>query len=253
MINTHHAAEQYGNLFPNSEYRQRPLNFRHETTLLDTAGGIDNIRDWLPTEESFIVYNGDILTDLPLQQAAQVHNESGNLVTLVLRSDGDNCNVAFDPLTGKVNDMRNALGTNATELYQFTGIYFVSPTFLNYLSPGKIESVVEPFLKSITAEQGVGGVVVDDGHWSDLGDQPSYLGALKLMANNDFPRFGLQDNKCRIHPSATIASSASIDSLSTIGPEATIGNEAIITESVVWPYANVSNKSILAKQIVLPH
>jgi NDP-sugar pyrophosphorylase family protein len=38
--------------------------------------------------EQTIVYNGDILTDLPLAPAIAAHRDSDNLVTLVLRSDG---------------------------------------------------------------------------------------------------------------------------------------------------------------------
>lgn len=252
IINTHHAAERYQQLFPNNTYRDCQLEFRYEPTLLDTAGGIDNIRDWLPAAESFIVYNGDILTDLPLEDAAIVHLESGNLVTLVLRSQGQNRNVAYDPTTGRVNDMRNALGTNSTSLYQFTGIYLVSPEFLAYLNPGKIESVVEPFLKAIINEQGVGGVIIDEGYWSDLGDHQSYLGALHLLAKEEFPMFGLHRNKCRIHPTANISPSASVDHLSSIGAQSVIGDQVTITESVVWPHAQISSGATVTQQVILP-
>ncbi len=72
-INTHHCPDAYRDAFPDHKYRDRPVYFRHEPVLLDTAGGIDNLRDWLPTEESFIVYNGDLLTDLPIRAALELH------------------------------------------------------------------------------------------------------------------------------------------------------------------------------------
>ena len=83
MINTHHAAHRYNEHFPSRNYRGKELTFRHEEILLDTAGGLDNIRDWLPDSESIIVYNGDILSDLPLSDALEQHSGSGDLVTLV--------------------------------------------------------------------------------------------------------------------------------------------------------------------------
>jgi len=80
MVNTHHCPSAYDDAFPDGKYGDASLSFRHEPVLLDTAGGIDNIRDWLGKEEPFLVYNGDILTNLPLQKAWESHQESGNSV-----------------------------------------------------------------------------------------------------------------------------------------------------------------------------
>ena len=251
MVNTHHAAEKYGESFPEKSYRDCSIDFRHEETLLDTAGGLDNIRDWLPKDEPFVVYNGDILTDLPLSKAVENHRLSGNLVTLILRSGGGN--VAFDTATGKVTDMRNALGTNADTLFQFTGIYLVSPRFLPYLKPGKIETVVMPFLKAIQNERKIGGVVIDEGHWSDLGDVPSYLSALELLADKKFPAFGTHPGKCRIHETASIHPTANIDDISSIGAGALIGETVEISNSVVWPRAKVEAGTKIDGKVVLPH
>ena len=252
LINTHHAAEKYGEAFPGQVYRDCPLELRHEPQLLDTAGGLDNIRNWIPADESFFVYNGDILTDLPLAPAVEAHISSGDLVTLILRSGGQNANVAWDPETRRITDMRNALGTNATELFQFTGIYLVSPEFLSFLTPGKIESVVIPFLRAIEDGQRIGGVVVDEGHWSDLGDPESYLSALDLLSGGSFPSFGLTPEKTRIHPDATIASSAKVDNLSSVGAGAVVGENARVSRSVVWERAVVPDGERVAGEVVLP-
>jgi len=252
MVNTHHAAHKYQELFHDQTYRERPIDFRHESVLLDTAGGLDDIRDRLPKDRPFLVYNGDILTDLPLAPAVEFHQQSGNLVTLILRSGGANANVAFDSETGKVTDMRNALETNSNQLYQFTGIYLVSPRFLAYLKPGKVESIVMPFLKAIKNEHKVGGIVIDQGHWSDLGDVPSYLGALGLMATQGFPSFGLHPNKCRIHSSAKIDPSAEIDEYSTVGEGARIEAGSKLYKSCIWPTASVAQGRQVLNEVVIP-
>ena len=82
VVNTHHCAEAYTEHFPDSSYNAAPITFRHEPVLLETGGGIDNVADLLGGD-TFVVYNGDILTDLPLQEAFDAHATSGNLVTLV--------------------------------------------------------------------------------------------------------------------------------------------------------------------------
>jgi mannose-1-phosphate guanylyltransferase len=235
-VNTHHCPECYDNSFPDGKYEGRPLLFRHEPTLLDTAGGIDNLRDWLPADEPFLVYNGDILTDLPLRPALEQHLRSGDAVSLILRSKGDELRVGFDPETSKVVDMRGVLAPEWPLRCQFTGIYLVSPAFLNYLTPGKIESVVLPLLKAIQDGRKVGGIVIDEGAWSDLGERDAYLDALHVEAA--FPRYA-ESAPGRISPEATIAASAGIDSYSTVGAGAVVGADCVLEESVIWPGAVV--------------
>ena len=70
-----------------------PLLFRHEPILLDTAGGLKNIEDLLDEDEAILCYNGDVMTDLPLQRLLEVHEQKRPEVTLALRSSGPLLNV----------------------------------------------------------------------------------------------------------------------------------------------------------------
>ncbi len=247
-VNTHHCPEAYAKAFPHGGYRGRPLLFRHEPVLLDTAGGIDNLRDWLPRDESFIVYNGDILTDLPLRPAMEAHLRSGDAVTMVLRSHGDELRVGFDHATGKVVDLRGVLVPDWPHRYQFTGIYLVSPRFLRFLKPGGIESVVLPMLESIREGERIGGVVIDEGEWSDLGERNAYLAALALPGKG-FPRYR-SEPVGRISGEAEIEPGVRIDAISTVGPGAHIGQGSVIRESVIWADGRVSPGSILDRVVV---
>ncbi len=238
-VNTHHCAEAYAEAYPESRYRGRPILFRHEPVLLDTAGGIDNLRDWLPSEESFIVYNGDILTDLPLGPALAAHQSRRDLVTMILRSEGAERRVGFDEASGRVVDLRGLLAPDWPHRYQFTGIYLVSPAFLDWLRPGQIESVILPMVEAIRAGERIGGVVIDEGVWSDLGDRQSYLEALKILASG-FPRGEKSARPCpRLSSEAEIAEGVEIDAFSSIGPGARVGEGASLKASVLWPGAIV--------------
>lgn len=249
-INTHHCPGAYDTAFPRSIYRERPLLFRHESVLLDTAGGIDNLRDWLPTDEPFLVYNGDILTDLPLASAVAQHRASGDLVTMILRSHGDELRVGFDPERQAVVDLRCVLAPDWPLRFQFTGIYVVSPAFLDHLVPGKVESVVLPMLEVIRKGGRIGGIVIDDGKWSDLGERESYLASLPLLAGG-FPRHAeAGKGRVRIAPSARIDPSAEIDGLSSVGAGALIEAGVRLRESVIWPGGIVEAGADLHRVIV---
>jgi NDP-sugar pyrophosphorylase family protein len=63
-INTHHLAEKFSSVFPSNEYHGAQLELVFEQNLLETGGGMKNLEQRM-SEEVFIVYSGDILTDLP--------------------------------------------------------------------------------------------------------------------------------------------------------------------------------------------
>src|SRR3954467_6945214 len=50
VVNTHWLPEVYPRLFPEAQYPGRPIVFRHEPQILETAGGIKNVEDLLGSE-----------------------------------------------------------------------------------------------------------------------------------------------------------------------------------------------------------
>lgn len=175
IINTHHAAEVYEEKFPEKTWRNCPIELVHEPVLLDTGGGLKNIEPLLGAEdENILVYNGDILSSLNLGELVARHCASGASATLLLRTNAGG-NVNFDDATGSICDMRDRLGNPGTRRCGFTGIYVVSRRFFDEIPVGKIESVVEAFLRVIARGNGeIRGVIDDSGEWRDLGTLEEY-------------------------------------------------------------------------------
>ncbi len=187
IVNTHHCPEAYTRMFPDCRWRGIPIAFRHEPVLLDTAGGLKNIEDLLEGDEAILVYNGDIMTDLPLSRLLAAHAGQGREVTLALRSSGPVPNVDLDA-GGSVCDMRRILGRPGVRNCQFTGIYAVEKRFLNRLRPGCIESVVPVFAGMIREKPGtVGAVVIDEGFWHDIGYPDAYEGICRTFIKSRQP------------------------------------------------------------------
>ena len=234
VVNTHHLPEAYARTFPDARYRGAPIAFRHESPVrLETAGGIANVRDLLG-DAPFLVYNGDILTNLPLAPLLEEHESSGNLVTLVLRRAGPALHIAWDPATRRVTDIRNRLGTGNPGAYLFTGIYACSPAIHDWLTPGKAESVIPIFLRMIEQGAKLGAVVIDDGFWWDLGSRAAYLEAHRALA-----AMGLAPAPA-VHPAAQVAAGAVLRGLNVIGQGAVIEAGAELEDCVVWPEAVVA-------------
>lgn len=174
IINTHHCPEKYAEVFPDNNWQGIPITFRYEPVLLDTAGGIKNIEDLIAQDERILVYNGDIITNLPIAPLIDRHFELQTQVTLALRSHGPLLNVNIDS-HDFICDMRDSLNYPGVQRCLFAGIYVVETNFLQQLTAGKIESIVLPLIESIQRNpRSVGGIVIDEGFWYDLGTIEGY-------------------------------------------------------------------------------
>lgn len=182
IINTHYFAEAYHKAFPDRQWRGIPIIFRYEPELLDTAGGIKNIEDLIDGDEAILIYNGDTITNLPLDNLIKAHYAKGKEVTLALRSSGPLLNVNLNA-QGEICDLRHTLGDSGVRSCLFTGIYIVEKTFLRRLAAGRKESIVPVLIAMIRKELGsVAGVIIDEGKWYDIGSVAEYEKINALLA-----------------------------------------------------------------------
>jgi mannose-1-phosphate guanylyltransferase len=174
IVNTHHYAEMYHQLFPKKCWRGIQIIFRYEPILLDTAGGLKNIEDLLDTNETILVYNGDVIANMPLRPLIETHHRKQKEVTLALRSNGTPLNVNMDD-RGEICDLRHILGNPGVRSCLFTGIYIVEKRFLCRLKAGLKESVIPVFIDMIREKSGsVAGMLIDEGQWHDIGSITAY-------------------------------------------------------------------------------
>jgi mannose-1-phosphate guanylyltransferase len=174
IVNTHHCPEVYLEKFPDGQYRNVPITFRHEPVLLDTAGGFKNIEDLIRAEETILCYNGDIIADFPLQDLLRFHDRNQPEATLILRSHGPLLNVNVND-RGEVCDIRHSLHNPGVRSCLFTGIYAIETSMLTHIEAGRIESIISIFLQRIKEKPGsIMGIVLDDGNWQDIGSLAIY-------------------------------------------------------------------------------
>ena len=160
IVNTHHCPRAFDRAFPERSWRGWPILFRHEPVLLDTAGGLKNIEDLLDEDETLLVYNGDIISDLPLGRLLDAHR---------LREKGGHPCPA-EPGTRHERRRRcrrrrlrhpGSPRESRRPALLLHGIYVVEKRFLGRLTPGKPESVVPVFVEMIREAPGSVGSVRD--------------------------------------------------------------------------------------------
>jgi NDP-sugar pyrophosphorylase family protein len=228
-INTHHLPEAWSGFGAENE-----LTLFHEPVLLETGGGLKNIAAWMGND-AVLVHNGDIFSTLPLAKLIAAHKASGLPVTLALRSEGVAQHIALDPSGTRVTDIRMLLG-KAEGTHLFTGIYCVSPAFLDLIPAAEKISVIPAFLELAKSGR-LGAIVLDEGVWLDLGDRESYLQAHREL-----------DLAPAIHPQAVVT--GAVIERSVVGPGAVVASGAVVRDSVIWPGGRVSANAVLDRCIV---
>ncbi|MEM9445103.1 MAG: sugar phosphate nucleotidyltransferase [Verrucomicrobiota bacterium] len=174
IINTHHLHHIYDQTFPEREWKGIPLIFRHEhPEILDTGGGVRNIIDLVQEDENLIVYNGDIMTNLPIEKLLHHHFMKSSEVTLALRSKNGPLHVNTDE-NGQIVDIRHELKRPSARDCLFASIYVVQTSFLNRIPPNTKISVISTFLDMLRKKESINSLLIDEGHWSDIGTHDEF-------------------------------------------------------------------------------
>jgi len=231
-INTHHLPEAWEATFPEKNYRGASLTFFHEPVLLETGGGIKNIARWI-NNDPILVYNGDVVTNLPIDRLITRHMASNNTATLAIQDHGPALHLATDG--SQVTDIREMVnGQSGT--HQFTGIYTIDPEILDLIPADKKISIIPAFLELIRRKELGAYLVKGEPRWLDLGTRETYLAAHA-------------DSPAQISPYATIDPGAVIEN-SWIAADCQIEAGAVVKNSLLWPQTKVLRDAELTNCIV---
>jgi NDP-sugar pyrophosphorylase family protein len=250
VINTHHRPEAFRDFFSGGSYRGHPVQLVHEEEVLGTGGGIKNIEDLLG-REPFVVYSGDILTDIDLARLIAEHESAANDVTLALRETHLGKDIAIE---GKrVVDLESRFGQPGR--YDFAGISVWTPAIFERLPAGESVSFI-PYVAEWIGQGGrVGGVVLNEGKWFNIGSRREYLAVHRRVATENWKPAYLPESDwpVQIAPDARIDSTARLSGFYSIGAGCFIGAEATIEDTILWPGAQIASRSYLRNCIVRSH
>jgi len=247
IVNTHRQPETFASVFPENNYRGLPIAFVNESVLLETGGGIKNVEAQLG-RDPFITYSGDILTDLPIERLMRQHHDLKNDVTLALRQTGLGSEIALRE--DRVIDIGNRHGITGD--YDFANIAIWNASIFKRLPPGQKISFI-PVLADWISEGGkIGGVVIEEGRWFNIGSRAEYLEVHRTISRGDWrPIFVKEPGWPRaVHPAAVVDRTARIRGWSVVGKDCRVGAEAILEDTILWPGAQIASRSELICCIV---
>ena len=246
VINTHRLPEKFAETFPDSRYLGIDLTFVNEPVLLETGGGIKNIEAQLGPDP-FITYSGDVLTDVSLQPLIEEHFKRGNDVTLALRETGLSSAIAFRD--GRIVDISNRYGIPGQ--FDFANIAIWNRAIFDRLPAAKKISFI-PVLGDWVGHGGkIGGVVLDNGKWFNLGSRAEYFDVHRAILNGWRPAYVKgSDWTVPVHPSAAVDPTATIRGCSVVGRDCRVAAGALLEDTIVWPGSQIASKAELFGCIV---
>jgi NDP-sugar pyrophosphorylase family protein len=247
IVNTHKRAELFENFFRDNEYEDHSLRVIHEPDLLETGGGIKNAERYLGSDP-FLTYSGDILTDITLQPLIDEHFRRGNDVTLALRETGLASEVALRD--HRVVDIANRYGTTGNLDFANVAVWN-SNVFQQIPARQKISFI--PILADWIGKGGkIGGLVMNDGKWFNIGSRAEYLEVHRTILREHWAPHYIKVGEWpeRTAKSAIVDPSAQLRGCSVVGENCHVGAGAVLEDTILWPGAQIASKSQLHGCIV---
>jgi mannose-1-phosphate guanylyltransferase len=219
IVNAHHHHQQIVDYLREESSIGLHIEVKVEPEILGTGGGIKNSEGFWD-KEPFLVINSDILTDIDLAAVYQVHQTSGDLVTLVLHDCEPYNQVQVDD-QWKITDIAKV---NMPGRYAFTGIHVIDPEVLSHIAQGVFSDVIECYRELIRLGKPVRACLVTGHYWRDIGSIPSYLEVNRELAGNSFV----------IGPGCSIDSSVKLMDWGVIGENSLLEKNVELQRSVLW-------------------
>jgi mannose-1-phosphate guanylyltransferase len=246
FINTHRLPEKFTEAFPKNRYRELEINFVHEPILLETGGGIKNIEAEL-SGEPFITYSGDLLTDIRLQPLIDEHFARGNDVTLALRKTQFAPSIALRD--HRIVDISNRYGIPGE--FDFANIAVWNSTVFARIPPEEKISFISILSDWIVAGGKIGGVVLEEGEWFNLGSRAEYFEVHRVILNRWRPAYVKgTDWTAPIHPTAVVDPTAQLRGCSVVGKGCRVGAGVALEDTILWPGAQIASNAELIRCIV---
>lgn len=147
------------------------IEYIHEASPLGTAGPLGNIEGLTDT---FLVMNGDILTDLDYRKLAESHRAGGSIMTIATYKR--TVKIDFGVLDIVDGHVSAYIEKPTLDYVVSMGIYMMEPAVRNHLKPGEYLDLPD-LVRLILASGERVRAYPFDGRWLDIGRQEDFMEA----------------------------------------------------------------------------
>jgi mannose-1-phosphate guanylyltransferase len=243
VLTTSHLASAFDAVADGARRRGMDVTVTHESEPLGTGGALKHARAAVG-DETFLVFNADVLTTADLAGLVDYHRKRSAEATMLLTPVADPSRYGVVPTgdDGRVLSFiekppRDEAVTNEIN----AGVYVMEPAVLDRIPEGRAVSAELELFPPLVAD-GRLFAIATDAYWIDIGTPQSYL-----QANLDvIERAG---GKSLVADGAAIDPSARVDR-SCVGAGGVIEAGAQVERSVLLPRARIERDAVVRDSIV---
>jgi mannose-1-phosphate guanylyltransferase len=238
--------EPFATAFPGGTHGDVRVHYAVEPEPLDTAGAIAFAARSVGVDDTFVVANGDIVTDLDVATLVDVHRRCAYRATIHLTPVDDPSAFGVAELDDRGSVQRfvekPAPGDTESNLIN-GGTSVLEASVLDLIEPGCRVSVERDTFPRLVADGTLGGLPTDD-YWIDAGVPETYLRAnLDLISG------------VRGSPLPSTASTARVSSdakvvRTVVDADVEIAGGARVSDSVLLPGAVIESGAVVRSSIV---
>ena len=230
------------------------LSFVTESAPMGTGGAYKHACNSL--RETTIVLNGDILTDVRLNEIIEFHREKKAEATIALTEveNPTGYGLVETDESGRVLRFREKPKpeefADLTNKNINTGIYILEPSVLDIIPKGENASFeYNVFPDLLNHQKPFYGFVLSGSYWRDIGTPKSYLEAHHDFFNGKIKNFKVENKSDQ----SEISHTAAVDKNSIIAEDCIIKPNARITNSVIGAGVHIEEKSVIENSVIWAH
>ena len=181
IINVHHFADMIVDFVQKKEHFGIRIEFSHEREEpLDTGGGIKQA-SWFFGDDSFLVHNVDIMSNIDLTALFDAHIQSGSIATMAVKDRATSRSLLMNQKNELKGWRDNRSGEtilvedDLKDLYPiaFSCVHVMNPSIFE-LFPIENRFSITPFYLELAKSRSINLYRHDQDSWSDMGKLESY-------------------------------------------------------------------------------
>ncbi len=244
VLSLGYRPEAFTDAYPDGHCAGVSLRYAVEPDPLDTAGAIRFAADAVGLRdagETFLVVNGDVLTDLPIGELVALHRARHAEGTIALTPVADPSRYGVVPIdaNGRVEAfIEKPPADTAPSRWINAGTYVLEPSVLDRIDPDRKVSIEREVFPAMVADRSL-YALQSEAAWVDAGTPASYLAAQLELAE----RTGWQPHDVQVGVAATV-------DRSVLRPGVCIGDGAIVRDAVLGAGVTVEAGAVVVGSIV---
>ncbi len=178
-LSVNHLAHLIEAVLGNGASRGIEITYVREDVPLGTAGSLRLVEG---LDDTFIVLNGDLVTDFDYREFVRCHKANGNLLTIATRQRQIHIDFGVIDVETGAGSMQQVVRYQEKPMFErmvSMGIYVLEPAVLDFIPPDGYFDFPDLVQNVLAADAPIGAFVYD-GMWLDIGRPEDYQEAVAL-------------------------------------------------------------------------